>query len=230
MSGRPLGKKTRDEKREETRRLILDTAMDLFFEKGYEQTTTRDILIRSGILNGSLYNRFKSKEDILLAIVSEALSDLMATFEVAFPDNRRPILAFAAPGAVIVYISSHSTKAAELIYNACRSVAAVDMFLRSYREWYVHIFGCSSERWEDPVSVMKTSALVGAVGNICGRYSSGLQVPFEDSFEVVVRMASTVSLVPVPDISELSSEITAALDSMDIRMCGYRLSEFPDYR
>ena len=54
--------KTMEERREESRRKIMEAAMDLFYYQGYKETTTRDIVKRAGILNGSLYNRFKSKE------------------------------------------------------------------------------------------------------------------------------------------------------------------------
>ena len=52
-------------KREEARKQIMTAALKLFYTKGYENTTTRDIVKETGILNGSLYNRFKSKDDIL---------------------------------------------------------------------------------------------------------------------------------------------------------------------
>ena len=66
---------TAEKRREDARRTILDAAVELFFTKGYEKTTTRDIILKAGILNGSLYNRFKNKEQILYSIVEEALTD-----------------------------------------------------------------------------------------------------------------------------------------------------------
>ena len=42
---------------------ILDTALDLFIEKGYEQTTIQDIVDQLGDLSkGAIYHHFKSKE------------------------------------------------------------------------------------------------------------------------------------------------------------------------
>src|SRR5258708_38418660 len=50
---------------EETRRQILDTALALFRERGFEETTIRDIAGRAGLSLGAAYYYFKSKEAIV---------------------------------------------------------------------------------------------------------------------------------------------------------------------
>ena len=50
---------------EETRQQILDTALALFRERGFEQTTIRDIAGRAGLSLGAAYYYFRSKEDIV---------------------------------------------------------------------------------------------------------------------------------------------------------------------
>ena len=50
---------------EETRRQILDTALALFRERGFEATTMRDIAGRAGLSLGAAYYYFRSKEDIV---------------------------------------------------------------------------------------------------------------------------------------------------------------------
>ncbi|MGD8208321.1 MAG: TetR/AcrR family transcriptional regulator [Desulfobacterales bacterium] len=67
------------------RRQIADAAVQLFIEKGFHKTTTRQIARASGFSIGSLYEYFASKEDILYLVcesihaevargVSEAMS------------------------------------------------------------------------------------------------------------------------------------------------------------
>lgn len=56
-----------------TRERILDTALVLFAEQGYEATTTREITDRLGVTPGSLYYYFDSKADCLAALVSPYL-------------------------------------------------------------------------------------------------------------------------------------------------------------
>ena len=52
---------------------LLDKAARLFREKGYERTTVRDIAAAVGIQSGSIFHHFSSKEDILKAVMVEAL-------------------------------------------------------------------------------------------------------------------------------------------------------------
>lgn len=44
---------------------ILDIALALFSEKGYEKTTIEDILAKTGISKGTFYYYFEAKEDVL---------------------------------------------------------------------------------------------------------------------------------------------------------------------
>jgi len=55
---------------------ILDAAIKLFMEKGYEQTTIQDIINELGDLSkGAIYHHFKSKEEIIAAVTDELYKD-----------------------------------------------------------------------------------------------------------------------------------------------------------
>jgi AcrR family transcriptional regulator len=49
----------------ETRNSILEAAISLFSERGYQQTTTHQIAKQAGVSVGALYRYFSDKEDIL---------------------------------------------------------------------------------------------------------------------------------------------------------------------
>jgi len=53
---------------EEKKRLIMETALSLFAEKGYHETSIQEIAERIGIAKGSVYSFFRSKEEILFTI------------------------------------------------------------------------------------------------------------------------------------------------------------------
>lgn len=57
---------------EETVNLIIETAQRLFMEKGYERTSIQDIIDNlGGLSKGAIYHHFKSKEDILDAVMTK---------------------------------------------------------------------------------------------------------------------------------------------------------------
>lgn len=55
----------------ETRREILDAALDLFSQKGFYGTSTRDIARRVGVRESALYHHFPSKAAILQGLLEE---------------------------------------------------------------------------------------------------------------------------------------------------------------
>lgn len=61
------------EAKEQNRNKILEVAKILFAQKGYEQTTTRDISIACGMAKGTLFNYFKSKETLAMTMVADAM-------------------------------------------------------------------------------------------------------------------------------------------------------------
>lgn len=58
---------------EERRNEILNTAQTLFVTKGYMKTTINDILQAIGIAKGTFYHYFKSKEEVLDAIIERII-------------------------------------------------------------------------------------------------------------------------------------------------------------
>lgn len=68
----------------ETRAEILRVALELFTEKGYEATSTRDISEALGLTKSSLYYHFRNKEEIVASLLTERrhdLDDLVAWIE-----------------------------------------------------------------------------------------------------------------------------------------------------
>jgi AcrR family transcriptional regulator len=57
---------SRADKKDATRRRILDAALTLFESKGYDQTTTKAIAKRAKIAEGTVFNYFETKDDIAL--------------------------------------------------------------------------------------------------------------------------------------------------------------------
>jgi TetR/AcrR family transcriptional regulator, cholesterol catabolism regulator len=67
--GRTAGESTAEE--------IRSVALDLFYKRGFQATTLRDIAAKVGIQVGSLYNHISSKGDLLFEIMENIMLDLL---------------------------------------------------------------------------------------------------------------------------------------------------------
>lgn len=77
---------------QERKNEILDVAERLFCTKGFDDTSTSDILEEVGIARGTLYYHFKSKEDILDAMIERLTGQLMKKATVIARDSEIPVL------------------------------------------------------------------------------------------------------------------------------------------
>src|SRR5689334_20753267 len=60
---------------------LLDIAARLFAEKGFKNTTVRDIADAAGILSGSLYHHFDSKEAMVDEILRSFQDELFGKYD-----------------------------------------------------------------------------------------------------------------------------------------------------
>ncbi|MBN1937651.1 MAG: TetR/AcrR family transcriptional regulator [Anaerolineae bacterium] len=91
MPADSLPKRTARRQRQITRRKreILDAAARIFAEKGYDAATTREIAEAADLAEGTLYNYYGGKREILLAILDETQAVVDAMFEQAGPLETR---------------------------------------------------------------------------------------------------------------------------------------------
>jgi AcrR family transcriptional regulator len=82
------GRKTREESpgkreqnKEKTKRDILRAALDLFSKRGFFRTTTKQISERAKIAEGTLFNYFKTKEDLALYFFEQEVGGLIEWYQ-----------------------------------------------------------------------------------------------------------------------------------------------------
>jgi AcrR family transcriptional regulator len=83
-------------KHSEVRNRIIETASNLFYKNGYNSTGINEIISESGIAKATLYNHFKSKEDICLAYLRFKNSTFLKNLETyanAQPEGSAQVLA-----------------------------------------------------------------------------------------------------------------------------------------
>ncbi|PWG00539.1 TetR/AcrR family transcriptional regulator [Levilactobacillus bambusae] len=71
---------------------ILEASLTLFAEKGFEKTSTADIAAMAGVAEGTVYRHYKTKRELLLAVLAPLMA-VMPNMVAEFDENtvRKPI-------------------------------------------------------------------------------------------------------------------------------------------
>lgn len=213
-------------KREEARKKIMAAALKLFYTKGYENTTTRDIVKETGILNGSLYNRFKNKDEILFSIVSDALVTFLSESERVMNNEKDPIKSLALPMATELYMASRSENIAGLIYQAHQSWDAIEQFVDMYRNWLKSVLEELFHKYLDEEEFrLSLITVIGAIGNLCGAYAHGSKADYRQVLEGLIRTAAVTTNLPSFEVRKTVDELAQLVEHGDITICGVRISD-----
>lgn len=89
---------TQANKGELTRSDIIECAKQLFYQHGYEGTSFSDIVESSGLARGNIYHYFKTKDEILQAVIARHLEEyrgLLAKWDAEHEDTTERLIAFA---------------------------------------------------------------------------------------------------------------------------------------
>ena len=77
-------------KGEGNRQRIVNAADELFYRRGYSQTSFQDISDATGIPRGNFYYYFKTKDDILNAVVDSRVADLKVLLSQCESESENP--------------------------------------------------------------------------------------------------------------------------------------------
>ncbi|OKL35720.1 TetR/AcrR family transcriptional regulator [Domibacillus mangrovi] len=64
----------------EKQKKIVAAAIDSFAEKGYAATSTSEIAKKAGVAEGTIFRHYKTKKELLMAIVAPTMAKLIAPF------------------------------------------------------------------------------------------------------------------------------------------------------
>ena len=71
-----MRKGKREQNKAANRGAILEAAQRVFLELGYEAVTIRDVIRRTELASGTFYNYFRTKEDVLRALIEQHVQEL----------------------------------------------------------------------------------------------------------------------------------------------------------
>lgn len=136
------------------RQQLLDTAARLFRQHGYHATSMRDIASAVGMLPGSIYYHFASKDELLVTVYREGVSRIAERLDAAVAGKKEPWQQLEA--ACIAHLQTlldHSDYAQVVIRVLPDDAPAVRVRLAALRDQY-------EERFKDLVAALDLPAYV----------------------------------------------------------------------
>ncbi len=136
------------------RQQLLGTAARLFRQHGYHATSMRDIASAVGMLPGSIYYHFASKDELLVTVYREGVSRIAERLDAAVAGKKEPWQQLeAACIAHLQTVLDHSDYAQVVIRVLPDDAPAVRVRLAALRDQY-------EERFKDLVAALDLPAYV----------------------------------------------------------------------
>jgi AcrR family transcriptional regulator len=85
----PRSKKLSEKMKSESRKAILKASLELFAKKGFSAATTDEIAKKARVSKGLIFSHFSSKEDLLIAIMDDAIERWFPYFD-SIDDGKPP--------------------------------------------------------------------------------------------------------------------------------------------
>jgi AcrR family transcriptional regulator len=172
---------------------LISAAARVFSEKGYEGASLREICAAAGILPGSLYYHFRSKEDLFVTVHSEGFGQLSEGVDRAIATEsdswRRLEAACAEHLKQLVNGNDIALVAAKSQYRTARP--AVQRRLDRDREAYERRFRDLMEALDLPADVDRSLlrlALLGALNWTQIWYRPGKKTPAEIAHHLIQKI------------------------------------------
>lgn len=102
----------------ETEIQIVNTAIKLFLEQGFSQTTHRQIAKESGIGLGTITYHYKTKEDLLKVLMEELMDAHLDLIDDSGKDSGDILFSYALEIAMQIALCENNPKAWDLYYAA----------------------------------------------------------------------------------------------------------------
>jgi TetR/AcrR family acrAB operon transcriptional repressor len=125
-----MARRTKEEA-QETRHHILDTAEQVFLEKGVSRTSLADIAGAAGLTRGAIYWHFKNKADLFQAMMDRVVlpMELLAA-EGARPDAQDPIAIVRDSALSVLDQLTRDPQCQRVFEICCHKVEYVDEMLQ----------------------------------------------------------------------------------------------------
>jgi len=150
----------------EVRKKVVGAALRLFLEKGYAQTTLREISTAAGVSYGSIYHHFEDKDGIFRELILENFETTQQLADRKLAGNAGAYLRVGLKCAGLIQALSTDVRVAELLSVAYRSWKICEVLVNAaaarHRDWLKG----ELPDWSENQFFAATLALTGAMSSM----------------------------------------------------------------
>jgi AcrR family transcriptional regulator len=162
-----------------TRELIVEAADELFYQRGYGHTSFADIAAAVGISRGNFYHHFKSKDEILEAVIAHRVGKTTAMLDRWEREGKGPIERIRSFIDILVVNRAKIMKHGCPVGTLCAELAKLEHpaerdathLFALFRAWLARQFvalGCGADADELALHLLSQSQGVATLANAFG--------------------------------------------------------------
>lgn len=174
---------------EEKRNKILDAAIELFLEKGYSKTTTREIAEASGMERGHLYYYYRKKEDILFDWYMRLLTRIDDAVMEKYGKIDDPYLLVSIFDVVFYRYFFGDSKRTELFVSVLSNRHLCRMKADKTCEFYQKLFESSGADISEEDTRQLLSVIIGTEGElIYDKENGAITLDYEQIIDKIIDL------------------------------------------
>jgi len=168
---------------------ILNVSSELFLSQGFKKTTTRQILAKANIKNGSLYHFFKNKEDVFRHLAIDTFDEGERVAEKLAKKDMSPVLKYAIVLNMELYSVEKHDRVAELYYEAYSSWAVFETLARKGAQRNKLFFNMYNPEFTDQDYYIRTVAIKGCIYSFIAERYHKREVPYQTKIETLLEIS-----------------------------------------
>jgi AcrR family transcriptional regulator len=136
---------SKEKQNKERRQKLLQCSVDLFIEKGYFNTSIRDIILRSGVGTGTFYNYFIDQEDILKALLEDFAEQIISGISQYYTVEKDLYRRFVQTKQLTMEVFAQNEALSEIYSRVAGASAPIDQCLQQFEDKLLQFYSRNIE-------------------------------------------------------------------------------------
>jgi AcrR family transcriptional regulator len=196
-----------EQRRIETTEKIIIASKDLFAKRGYDKTTTRQIAEAAGILNGSLFHLFPTKEDILKGVMVSIYDEALEEAERYLKGNKDIIITVGYPAALELYAAYKGSRASELLYEAHSSWKVMYGLVDRSIDWMESRLNGFESEGEKERYRLDYILIWGCLGALISECYHGQPRGFDPALKSILKVICSLNGISIEDADSVDTKL-----------------------